>query len=247
MSVVHTQLEINAEERSTKMIKRMDFTTTAVCRPGVLDKTLASFDKNLLDINLKDCRMVINIDPLPRKCDRQEVVIVAEKYFGEVKYNMPKVANFTAAYNWVLSNAETNYIFNLEDDWELRRAIKLRDVIKYFKTNKQMLQVLLRAYKYHYRTCALSPGVWNKRFYQAVGGKLRTDLNPEAQLRGERFGIIMPTRALKAIKSKQFVGVYPQHVKQVILRDLGRAWINKTKFRKNGKGKKAHFTTWEGK
>jgi len=43
----------------------MDFTTTAMVRPHILDRTLGSFSKNLQDVNLKECRLVINIDPLP--------------------------------------------------------------------------------------------------------------------------------------------------------------------------------------
>ena len=223
----------------------MDFTTTAVARPKILDRTLASFNKNLRGVNLKECRIVINIDPFPRKANRKAVIQVAEKYFKEVKYNLPKVASFPAAYKWVFSNAETEYIFNLEDDWELRSKIEISKIMEYFKKNPKMIQVLLRAYRYHYRTCALSPGVWHMKFYEAAGKNLKTDLNPEAQLRGERWGIIMPTRAMKAVKAKNFVGVYPQSLKHVVVRDLGRAWINKRPFRKNGAGKKARFTSWE--
>ena len=225
----------------------MDFTTTAVCRPKILEATLSSFEKNLLGISLKDCRMIINVDPLPSGKNREAVIEVAQKYFGEVKYNLPKTANFPAAYKWVMSNAEGKYIFNLEDDWQLTREIKIDAVIKILKTHPKLLQVLLRAYRYHYRTCALSPGIWSHRFYKAVGENLKTDLNPEAQLRGERWGITMPTRGKKGIKAKSLIAVYPAPVKQVVLKDLGRAWINKTKFKKNGKGKKAHFITWERK
>jgi len=169
----------------------MDFTTTAVVRPHVLDRTLGSFSKNLKDINLKECRLVINIDPLP-PIKRKNVIIVARKYFGDVKYNLPKTANFTAAYNWIWSNAETEYIFNLEDDWELIKPVSIQKVLGYFDKNKKLLQVLLRAYRYRYKTCALSPGVLHRRFYSAVGGKLVITSNPEIQLRGERFGIRMP-------------------------------------------------------
>jgi len=226
----------------------MDFTTTAVARHAVFDRTLASFSKNLKGVDMKECRLVVNVDPLPAKGDRQAVVDVAKKYFKEVKYNFPSKANFTAAYNWILSNAETEYIFNLEDDWELFVPINVNKIINCFK-DKNMLQVLLRAYRYHYRTCALSPGIWHRRFYSAVGGNLKTDLNPEAQLRGERFGIVMPTSGGKkgGISYKGRIAVFPQGVRQVVLKDLGRKWINKSPYKKSGAGKKAHFITWERK
>lgn len=227
---------------------KLDFTTTAVARPGILNQTLSSFSTNLKGINMKDCKLVINIDPLPSDTKRKNVIKVAEKYFGDVLYNLPEQANFTAAYNWVWKNAETEYIFNLEDDWKLKSPVDVPLIIDYFKKNKTLLQVLLRAYRYHYRTCALSPSIIHRRMYSAVGGNLNTDINPEAQLRGEKFGIKMPTRGGKnRVSSKGLIRVYPKKVKAVILQDLGRSWINKTKFKKSGDGKKARFTTWETK
>ena len=105
----------------------------------------------------------------------------------------------------------------------------------------------MRAYRYPYRTCALSPGIWKKSFYKAIAGNLNTNANPEAQLRGERFGLSMPSREKSGKSARGKIIVYPQHLKGVVLKDLGRAWINKTKYRKTGKGKKARFITWETK
>jgi hypothetical protein len=224
---------------------KMDFTTTAVARPGVLDQTLSSFSKNLKGLNMKECRMVINIDPLPSNKNRDRVIKVAEKHFGDVLYRLPDKANFTAAYNWIWKNAETKYIFNLEDDWQLSKEIDVPFLMDYFHKNKKLLQVILRAYRYHYRTCALSPSIIHKRMYSAVGGNLDNNINPEAQLRGERFGIRMPHRG--KIGSHGLIRVYPKKLKTIIVHDLGRRWIRKTKFKKSGGGKKARFITWEKK
>ena len=224
----------------------MDFTTTAVVRPQILDRTLGSFSKNLKDINLKECRLVINIDPLPPN-RRKHVIQVARKYFGEVKYNLPKQANFTAAYNWIWSNAKTEYIFNLEDDWELIKPISIKKILYFFEKNNKLLQVIIRAYKYTYTTCALSPSVLHRRFYSAVGGNLKIDINPEIQLRGNKFGIQMPSRSSKTISHKGSIIVYPEYIKSVVLRDIGRQWIRKSKYRKTGSGRKGRFITWETK
>lgn len=231
------------------MSLELDFTTTAMARPGVLNNTLKSFSRNLRGLNLKDCRMIINVDPLPPdKAKRKDVVKVARKYFKEVKHNYPSEANFTAAVNWVWSNAETEYIFHLEDDWELIKPISVPKMLKYFEKNKELIQVILRAYRYAYKTCALSPSIIHRKMYSAIGGNLTSAVNPEAQLRGERHGIIMPTRSRKKGHShKRLIVVYPEKIKNVVLRDLGRAWINKTSYRKSGGGKKARFTTWEKK
>jgi hypothetical protein len=224
----------------------MDFTTTAVARHGIFNQTLSSFSKNLKGINLKDCRLVINVDPLPPNRKRRDVIKVAKKYFRQVKYNLPNKPNFTAAYNWVWENANTEYIFNLEDDWLLTAEVDVPALLKYFEKNDKLLQILLRAYNYHYRTCALSPSIIHRRLYSAVGGNMNVKINPEAQLRGERFGIKMPTRG-KGVSRKGLIRVYPKKLKAVILKDLGRQWIKKTNLRKSGGGKKARFITWEKK
>ena len=85
----------------------------------------------------------------------------------------------------------------------------------------------------------------HRRFYSALAGNLNTDLNPEIQMRGERFGIKMPRRGKAGISTNGLIIVQPKSSRKIILKDLGRAWINKTKYRKGGKGKKARFTTWE--
>jgi len=224
---------------------QMDFTTTAMTRPEILETTLESFSKNLEDINLKDCRLVINIDPLPPGIKRKYVINVAEKYFKKVEYNLPTVANFTAAVNWIWKTANTEYIFHLEDDWELLEPVSMNTIIEYFRRNRKLLQVILRAYRYNYATCALSPSIIHKKMYSAIGGNLNPVINPEAQLRGKRFGIHMPIRERGKASPAGKIIVYPENRKGVILKDLGRSWINRTKYKKTGEGKKARFITWE--
>ena len=224
----------------------IDFTTTAMSRPLIVDRTYSSFSKNLQGIDLKNCRLFINIDPLPPHMKRKEVIAVARKYFKEVHYNLPKVANFTAAVNWIWSNASSEFIFHLEDDWELVRPVSVSKLMNYFQKNDQLLQIILRAYRYRYRTCALSPSIIHRKMYSAVGGNLNIKVNPEAQLRGKKFGIKMPSRG--SISHKTLIVVYPEKIKRIILRDIGRKWINKTKYKKGGGArKKARFITWETK
>ncbi len=223
----------------------MDFTTTAMTRPMILDRTLTSFSKNLEGINLKSCRLFINIDPLPPEIKRKTVIEVAKKYFKEVHYNLPKVANFTAAVNWTWSGARTEYIFHLEDDWELIKPVSVPKLLNYFENN-QLIQVILRAYRYRYKTCALSPSIIHRKMYSAVGGKLNIKVNPEAQLRGNRFGVKMPSKG--TIGHKKLIVTFPEKTRLVILRDIGRKWINKTIYKKGGGvRKKARFITWEMK
>ncbi len=220
----------------------MDFTTPAVIRPELLDRTYNSFSKNLKKIDLKQCRLFINIDPFPENVNRKNVVNVAKKYFKEVHFHYGKTGNFTAACNWIWSNADTDFIFHLEDDWELTHQISIQDILKYFDKYPKLLQVPLRAYNYPYRTVALSPGVMHRRLYKAVAGNLIENKNPESQMRGEKFGIKMPAKSLK-IPNRGLVIAYPEKIKSVVVKDLGRRWMRKSKYRKS-KGSKPNFISW---
>lgn len=221
----------------------MDFTTTATSRPDIVERTYSSFNKHLKGIDLKQCRLFINVDPIPRDVKQKFVTKVGLKYFKEVISNYPKKPNYTAAYNWIWSMAESKYIFNLEDDWELTTDVNVEELVSYFDTYPNLYIVPLRAYKYRYLTCPTSPGIMHERYYKAVAGNLNEGLNPEVQLRGNKFGLSMPSKERK-ISPKGKVIVYPSEIKRVIVRDIGRVWARNQKFKKGG-GKKSYFITWE--
>jgi len=221
----------------------LDFTTTAVARPDIINRTYASFSKRLTGIDLKNCRLFINIDPVPSDVDRKEVAKVAKKYFKEVYPNYPEVANYTAAYNWVWSNANTDYIFNLEDDWELVKKVSIKILLNYFKKHKNLLEVALRAYNYNYKACPTSPSIMHKRYYKAVAGKLNEKVNPESQLRGSAFGIALPSPSFN-ISAKGKLVAYPEDRNEIIVKDIGRKWIKNSNYIKP-EGSKKNFTSWD--
>lgn len=222
----------------------MDFTTPAMARPDILDRTYSSFSKNLKGIDLKECRLFINIDPLPADVNRTKVAAVAKKYFKEVHANYPDKANFTAACNWLWSNAETEYIFHIEDDWQLIKEVSVKRMLNYFKQHSELMEVCLRAYRYKYITCPLSPNIMHKRYYKAVAGKLDENANPEVQLRGKKFGIEMPAPAL-GVACKGKIIACPEKQGNVVIEDIGRRWLKKSKFKKPKK--KGGFISWETK
>jgi len=224
----------------------IDFTTPAMVRPEIIDQTYSSFSNRLKGVDLKKCRLIINIDPLPTDVSRKNVVKVAKKYFGEVIYNYPDTANFSAACNWIWSQAETDCIFHLEDDWVLKVDVNMKKLIRHFNENKNLQAIQLRAYRFAYNKIALSPLIMHKKVYKHIAGKLDITLNPEVQMRGERFkGLIMPYPT-KKISHKGKIITYPKARNQIILRDIGRKWIKKTEYTKQ-KVKKARFVTWEKK
>lgn len=100
------------------------FTTTAMPRPELLAKTYASFKQHLPWLDLKKCPLFINVDYFPHYYEDhaqrvQSVIDIAKEHFGEVTANIQERGNFPAAVKWIFSNANREFVFNLEDDWEL--------------------------------------------------------------------------------------------------------------------------------
>ena len=244
----------------------LDVTTTAVPRPEIHERTFCTYTRNIKGVDWENSTLYMNIDPLP--CKHQQDVdnmrrdifrsmLVARKYFGNVKVNLPTKANYTAAYNWVWSNAKTELILNLEDDWELNREIDINEVIKPFKECETLYEVVLRAYTYHYPCTCTSPAILHKRYYGAIGGKLDPKRNPETQTHSRRdLGIFIPNKKnCPGDEIKKYVQVYPEKCNdytEVISNDIGREWLNNSGFdrpqnfdqKDKRYKKKCHFTKW---
>jgi hypothetical protein len=217
----------------------LDFTTTATVRPEIHETTFSTFSKNLKGIDLKECTLYMNIDPLPSTEGREEVASVAEKYFGKVVYNMPDTPNFTRAYNWVWSNAKSEVIFNLEDDWALKREVDIIELLKEFKKNDNLYQVILRAYPYEYKKIVTSPCLMHERFYKAVGGNFDENVNSEVQLRGENFGLKLPSPEHKIPVDGKII----THPDNIIVKDIGRQWRDSRGFKRTDL--KKDMIVWE--
>lgn len=209
----------------------ISFSTTAVARPAILERTYSSFQKNL-GVSLKEFDLVINVDPLPQPKKVSQVIDVARSFFRNVKYRAPKSANFADAVRWCWTSADSDLLFHLEDDWELCASTPLEKLVNKFN-DPQIITLVLRAYNHKYTKIPLSPTIHRRELYQKV--RFDISLNPEIQLRHlERFGI-------RFTHSKN-IKVYPS---KIIVRDIGRRWMRKTKYRKPDK--KVDFTTWTKK
>lgn len=240
---------------------KIDFTTTAMPRPDLVDRTFYSFSKNLIGIDLKQQDLYINIDPLPdckSQVLREHVVKICKKYFKNVNYSMPDTANFSEAINRVWGGAQSELIFNIEDDWELVRPINITALLEAFQNCDTLYQVVLRAYTYRYPACCLSPSLLHKRFYKKIAGKLHSNLNPETQIHSRRdFGIFIPNKDNCCDVGKYLI-VYPrdtQNPRYIVVKDIGREWITKSKYIKPQEfnisdrrhKKKCYFTSWKTK
>jgi hypothetical protein len=198
---------------------KIAFTTTSLSRPDILEQTYESFTKNIEGIEFSKCKLFINIDPVPINELQQDTLSVAKKYFNNVKWNITKEPHFTKAVNWCWSNADTPFIFHLEDDWLLLKKINIRDLID----KKDALHIILRAYDYDYNWPVLSPGIWKDSLYKTFAGNLNVNMNPEVQLKNKAF---------KYDRSKiMVVG------ENVIVEDIGRSWLVEKGLEKPDKSK----------
>lgn len=209
---------------------QIDFTTTAMTRPQILQSTYASFSRNLRGVEFKQSRLFINVDPLPSG-NPLEVVDTAKKFFGEVRYRIGETDCFAAAVKWCWSQPDTEYIFHLEDDWNLTEPINIHDMITEISKDR-WFQVILRAYPKQ-QNLSLAPSLIKKYMYQSYARKFVTNINPEVQMKKQR-GIewsageetILPDAAT----------VWPQ---RIVLKDIGRPWLLKSGY-SHGPG----FTRW---
>ena len=220
-----------------EVIMKLEFTTTATCRPKILETTYASFTTNLLGINFNKSTLYLNIDPIPPKHDPQEVVKVAKNFFGEVVVNIPEIPNFCQAVRWCWCQPRGYYFFHLEDDWTLDQKISM-DLVKkrLSKGGKWCFGINLRAYKYMHNRICLSPCLLKTSIAREIALDLNPALNPEKQLRPKSY-----TNANGGRARRYFNIHYP--ISEIIT-DIGRKWLKKAKYER---GKDINFTTWKKK
>lgn len=212
--------------------ENFSFTTTAISRPEIIEQTYASFNTGLIGINLKEFKLHINIDPIPNHENTWRVLDIACKYFGSVHANISADPNFTKAVNWCWSNADTEYVFHLEDDWILIEHIDMMHVYRELSSNDEYMECIFRAYLNNYgNNLALSPSVWKRECYSKFAGNLNPNVNPEVQLRNKNI--------IRVAKN----GVFVLGSDRVIVRDIGRKWVKEHKYCKIGV--KSNFITYQ--
>lgn len=242
----------------------MDITITATRRPAILRKTLESFEKNLF-CQYRKKRAIINVDPVGDEMDSRRVVDVCQEFFEEVISNCPEKANFAAAFKWVWSKATAEWVFNLEDDWELVHEVKISHLGDLLLKHKDLAMLHLPAFhssQEHLKAWGhFIP--WNGEFYEVpyerrlqlgfcghpsliksafVRGThafLDATKNPEKQFHHHNAKVLTEV-------SRWRYGWYGEPATPPappIVRDLGRHWAVANGWRKVGN--KAFFTEWE--
>lgn len=211
----------------------IDFTTTATCRPQILEKTYASFSKNLTGIDMKQCRLFINIDPIPWPEKADEVLSVAKKYFGEVIENRPVEASFPKALIWCWRQPTTEFFFHLEDDWIMTAKLDISCLVDAIQ-DRSFANIRAYLFRSEVDKICLSPCLGRTNDAKAIADKMRDDVNPEKQLRP-----MTPFNPYGGLHE----GHRSVHIpREPILRDIGRVWLEEFKWAKTNP---EAFTTWK--
>jgi hypothetical protein len=223
----------------------IEITIVATRRPALLWATLESFQKRLFR-HFEISRALINIDPIwGNQSDGEEGIRLVHQYFPGAVVFTPKTPNFTAAVQRVWAATTADFIFHVEDDWNITEDITPA-ILNHFK-DPSIAQVSLvskeknwdRAARgdFHYvkrRSTLLGPikSPWRKKvtafttapaftrgdFARHWAALMNESLDPEKQA---YMGINPP---LEKFVSPYRNYLYPGKVNEITIIDTGREW-----------------------
>lgn len=107
------------------MNQRIDIAMTAVLRPVVVERTIASIVRQICGSDIDRFNLVINVDPVGEDVPQSVIVDIAKKYFPNAICNTPKKASFPSAVRWVWNTVSTPYVFHTEDDFEIVKHLDI--------------------------------------------------------------------------------------------------------------------------
>ena len=218
---------------------KIDFTTTAVLRPEILERTYRSFRDNLRGIELCDQALHIHLDHFGYGLVG-DVFETSRLFFKEVRMwnnhsNLRNGPSFPAAVKWCWSQPTTEFFFHLEDDWELTRPFDFTRLTQAMEEDPNLTSASLRAYggPENDNRILLSPGLFRTTHAKAIAERLSIHANPEKQLRD--------ASPENPHGGKQGLYYGRQVPSEVNLRDIGREWLDASPYRKE---RPIFFTKW---
>jgi hypothetical protein len=239
---------------------------TATKRLEILFKTMSSMMEKLLW--RAECEAIVNVDPVGFEQDSALKILRLVELFLPVAFSREALTpHFGQAFHALWNMASDRYqdydfVFHLEDDWEMIESVDIRDMVKILEVEEDL--ALLRLPQFKSTKDKMKNWdkffPWNGRYFecpdelrQGVGfcghpslikmqyvkncaPLLNPAINPEKQFHGDN-----PELLAEVMKWRYGVFSRPNHPNYI--RDLGREWMVKNKFKKAGS--KAFFTEWE--
>jgi len=239
---------------------KLDITITACKRPEILATTLYSFVSKMLIGH--ECRAVINVDPVGTG-NSIDTVEACKAVFPNTIYRLAEEANFSEGFKWVWQNkGDAEFVLHLEDDWELLKEVDVNHMVNILRGHPKLALLRLPQFRADgdkmknwnkffpwngtYFECPEElkmsvgfcghPSLIKKEFIENTVNYIDITKNPEKQFHRGPFEI------MKEIAKWSF-GVYGTPEQSAMIRDIGRKWMIKNKWKK--KGSKAYFMEWE--
>ena len=240
-------------------MESIDVVVTATLRAKVLDTTLHSFKKRLLNNDEYKYNLIINIDPDGNKnVSSADVLAVAKSHFDNVVYNTPGKASFPMAVMWAWSSTMSNYVFHLEDDWVLKKDISIDEMVYILDRYDKICSVrlskgaigaggkLIHPYSCKYADpgdvkkfqlfprISLNPTLFKGEFVRRAAEVMTPDINPESQL---VKGWAVKNRGFKSDRIDKFLekwdhAVYTACGDKPVVKDIGREWRDKMRIKR---------------
>jgi hypothetical protein len=217
----------------------IDFTTTSCCRYDLLSRTYNSFVSNFAGINFKQSTLFLNLDHYEGFGDVEKSIEVAKSFFGNVVHNVSEQPNFAKAVKWCWSNDfNTDFVFHLEEDWQLLKPVEIDDLINVFKKNdSDVVSVRLRS-RGRLRegvdnAIILAPSLFKKDFLQ-IHKYMNDNKNPEKSIHDIDFCARRQiSKEMRIKKSYSYVFTNANMKKNdkssSLVEDIGREWRNEKK------------------
>lgn len=237
-------------------MKKIDITTTATIRPGVLDRTLTSFRQKLFK-NVP-CRLIINVDPIGIAKKRpDDVIYIAKKHFADVVYNIPEKPSFPKAWIWCWKQVTADWVFHLEEDWLLMRPVNINHMIGILENNPTIAALRMAKMKITNLNFFSSRYIQKDGFLLAMNRKKSFGGNPQL-IRGDfvkqareymiedrnpekQFRAGTPVVYENVVKHWDYA-VYGRVGDPMLVQDIGTSWKKHNGFVKKGG---AGFLEWE--
>ena len=121
----------------------INFITTSINDPELLEKTYSTYDKNFKNLNLNECTLIINIDPIPNNLNIEKNIEVSKKYFKNVIYNFGTESNFNKANVWCLNQINTKYFFYLQSNKAINKLVDFNIMKQKLENNDKIVNISL--------------------------------------------------------------------------------------------------------
>jgi hypothetical protein len=200
----------------------------AVLRPSILDKTLSSFCEKITPY-LSVEKTVCNVDLVGERCGFEDVVKVVRRYFPDAIVAKSDWPCFTRAVITPWQMAETPYIFNLEDDWELLRPVDLGSMVTVMNHNPGIAALCLPRVPIKCNRFTQNPALIRRSWAMEAVKGLSLKESVEVQLQG--------------LFSEWVFSMYPYYQGKPYIKDIGRPWRCRMGFKKPKRGFKSWIKT----